>query len=99
MYPILSGIIVGQSGPASQGTPGQKSSGTARSFLLSVAFVLGMAVTYTALGAVFAAAGAQVQAIMQKPAVTIGVALLLLRSRCRCSDSLTCRSRLHGKPG
>ena len=34
--------------------------------------------TYTALGAVFAAAGAQVQAVMQMPAVTIGVALLFL---------------------
>jgi len=72
MYPILSGIIVGQSGTA------EKSGGTARSFLLSVAFVLGMAVTYTALGAVFAAAGAQVQAVMQKPVVTIGVALLFV---------------------
>ena len=71
MYPILSGIIVGQSGADGK-------SGTGRSFLLSVAFVLGMAVTYTALGAVFAAAGAQVQAVMQKPAVTIGVALLFV---------------------
>jgi thiol:disulfide interchange protein DsbD len=71
MYPILSGIIVGHSGP------GEKT-GTARSFLLSVAFVLGMAVTYTTLGAVFAAAGAQVQAVMQMPAVTIGVALLFV---------------------
>ena len=78
MYPILSGIIVGQSGRGDQGTAGQRNSGTARSFLLSVAFVLGMAVTYTALGAIFAAAGAQVQAIMQKPAVTIGVALLFV---------------------
>ncbi len=78
MYPILSGIIVGQSGPGDQGAAGQRSSGTGRSFLLSVAFVLGMAVTYTALGAVFAAAGAQVQAVMQMPAVTIGVALLFI---------------------
>ncbi|MBL8197964.1 MAG: protein-disulfide reductase DsbD [Chromatiales bacterium] len=75
MYPILSGIIVGQSG--TEGDGAQKR-GTARSFLLSVAFVLGMAVTYTALGAIFAAAGAQVQAVMQKPAVTIGVALLFV---------------------
>lgn len=71
MYPILSGIIVGQSGP-------DEKRGTGRSFLLSVAFVLGMAVTYTALGAVFAAAGAQVQAVMQLPVVTIGVALLFI---------------------
>ena len=78
MYPILSGIIVGQSGPGDQDAADQRRNSTARSFLLSVAFVLGMAVTYTALGAVFAAAGAQVQAIMQKPAVTIGVALLFV---------------------
>lgn len=71
MYPILSGIIVGQSGADGK-------SGTGRSFLLSVAFVLGMAVTYTALGAVFAAAGAQVQAVMQMPVVTIVVALLFV---------------------
>jgi thiol:disulfide interchange protein DsbD len=77
MYPILSGIIVGQSGARAEGDGAQKR-GTARSFLLSVAFVLGMAVTYTALGAIFAAAGAQVQAVMQKPVVTIGVALLFV---------------------
>jgi thiol:disulfide interchange protein DsbD len=77
MYPILSGIIVGQSGTGNEADGTQKR-GTARSFLLSVAFVLGMAVTYTALGAIFAAAGAQVQAVMQKPAVTIGVALLFV---------------------
>ena len=68
MYPILSGIIVGNSGEA----------GSARAFLLSVAFVLGMAVTYTLLGAVFAAAGSQVQAVMQQPAVIIVVALLFV---------------------
>jgi thiol:disulfide interchange protein DsbD len=77
MYPILSGIIVGQSGRSDESDGAQKS-GTARSFLLSVAFVLGMAVTYTALGAVFAAAGSQVQAVMQKPWVTIGVTLLFV---------------------
>jgi len=68
MYPILSGIIVGHSGESS----------SAKALLLSVAFVLGMAVTYTILGAVFAAAGSQVQAIMQQPAVIIGVALLFV---------------------
>jgi thiol:disulfide interchange protein DsbD len=67
MYPILSGIIVGQ---------GQGS--TARSFGLSLAYVLGMAVTYTALGAVVAAAGAQVQAVFQQPWVIVGVALLFV---------------------
>jgi thiol:disulfide interchange protein DsbD len=67
MYPILSGIIVGQ---------GNGSAG--RSFLLSVAYVLGMALTYTALGAIVAAAGAQVQAVFQQPWVIVGVALLFV---------------------
>lgn len=72
MYPILSGIIVGHS--TRDGAP----PGSAKAFLLSLAFVLGMATTYTVLGAVFAAAGSQVQALMQQPAVTIGVALLFV---------------------
>ncbi|MEZ5565718.1 MAG: protein-disulfide reductase DsbD family protein [Gammaproteobacteria bacterium] len=72
MYPILSGIIVGQG--KADGAP----LGTSKAFLLSLAFVIGMALTYTILGAVFAAAGAQVQAVMQQPVVIIGVALLFV---------------------
>ena len=72
MFPILSGIIVGQ------GTRDGAPLGSTKAFLLSLAFVLGMATTYTVLGAVFAAAGSQVQAVMQQPAVTIGVALLFV---------------------
>jgi thioredoxin:protein disulfide reductase len=56
MVPILSGIIVGE---GERLTP-------ARSFLLSVAYVLGMAVTYTLAGALAALAGSQVQAFFQK---------------------------------
>jgi thiol:disulfide interchange protein DsbD len=67
MYPILSGIVVGQGNGS-----------TTRSFLLSLAYVLGMAVTYTALGAIVAAAGAQVQAIFQQNWVIVGVALLFV---------------------
>ena len=55
--PILSGIIVGQGRPIT----------TARSLALSVAYVLGMALTYTAAGAAFAAAGGEVQAAFQRP--------------------------------
>ncbi len=72
MFPILSGIIVGHGNR--DGSP----LGSAKAFLLSLSFVLGMAVTYTLLGAIFAAAGSQVQAAMQQPAVTIGVALLFV---------------------
>ena len=50
MIPILSGIIAGQGAAA---TP-------RRSFLLSVVYVLGMALTYTAAGAAFAAASLRV---------------------------------------
>ena len=59
MVPILSGIIVGAGGerPLSRG----------RAFSLSVAYVLGMALTYTAAGALFALAGQQAQAFFQKP--------------------------------
>lgn len=59
--PILSGIIVGQ---------GRKVT-TARAFVLSVAYVLGMALTYTVAGTAFAAAGGQVQAAFQKPWIIV----------------------------
>ena len=59
MVPILSGIIVG----AGNGQPVPRS----RAFALSVAYVLGMALTYTIAGAAFAAAGQQAQAFFQKP--------------------------------
>jgi len=57
MVPILSSIIAGQGGMASP----------QRGFLLSLSYVLGMAATYTAAGAVAALAGNQVQALFQKP--------------------------------
>ncbi len=55
--PILSGIIVGH---------GRKVT-AARGFILSLAYVSGMALTYTVAGAAFAAAGDQVQAAFQTP--------------------------------
>ncbi len=57
MVPILSGIIAGH---------GQQVS-TGRALSLSVAYVMGMAVTYTVAGALAALAGEQIQAIFQKP--------------------------------
>ncbi len=59
MVPILSGIIVG----AGNGQPVPRG----RAFALSLAYVLGMAFTYTVAGAAFAAAGQQAQAFFQKP--------------------------------
>jgi thiol:disulfide interchange protein DsbD len=56
MVPILSGIIAG----------GGREITTARAFSLSLAYVLGMALTYTAAGIACAAAGKQVQALFQQ---------------------------------
>jgi thiol:disulfide interchange protein DsbD len=57
MIPILSGIVIGQGDKVTRG----------RSFVLSLVYVLGMSFTYTLAGALFAAAGKQVQAIFQQP--------------------------------
>lgn len=55
MVPILSGIIVGS-----------RAGSSARTFTLSLAYVLGMALTYTAAGVAGAAMGKQVQAAFQQ---------------------------------
>jgi thiol:disulfide interchange protein DsbD len=68
MVPILSRLIAGQ-GP--NVTP-------RRAFALSLTYVLGMAITYTAAGAAPAAAGQQVQALFQKPWVIVLFALLFV---------------------
>jgi thioredoxin:protein disulfide reductase len=68
MVPILSGLIVGQG----------KSVTTARAFSLSLTYVLGMAVTYTITGALFAAAGKQVQAVFQQPWIIMLFAALFV---------------------
>src|ERR1700733_397804 len=68
MVPILSGLIVGQG----------KSVTTSRAFLLSLTYVLGMALTYTITGALFAAAGKQVQAVFQQPWIIMLFAALFI---------------------
>jgi thiol:disulfide interchange protein DsbD len=68
MIPILSGIIVGQ---------GERAT-AARGFALSLTYVLGMAVTYTAAGAAFAAAGQQIQAALQQTWIIVAVAALFV---------------------
>jgi thiol:disulfide interchange protein DsbD len=67
MVPILSGIIAGQGAVS-----------TARAFSLSLVYVLGMAITYTVAGALFAAAGQQVQAVFQQPWIVVLFALLFV---------------------
>ncbi|MCH1919971.1 protein-disulfide reductase DsbD [Shewanella sp. A3A] len=68
MYPILSGIIVGQGGKVS----------TARAFTLSMTYVQGMAITYSVLGLVVATAGMKYQAALQSPPVLIAIAILFV---------------------
>jgi thiol:disulfide interchange protein DsbD len=68
MVPILSGIIAGQGNNVT----------TSRAFWLSLSYVLGMAFTYTIAGAVFGAAGTQIQAVLQTPVVIGGVTILFV---------------------
>ncbi|MCH8493732.1 MAG: protein-disulfide reductase DsbD [Idiomarina sp.] len=66
MYPIISGIIIGQ-------RMGQKTPFTLRrGFMLSFVYVQGMAITYTLLGILVALAGMQYQAYLQHP-ILLGV--------------------------
>ncbi|WP_029591436.1 protein-disulfide reductase DsbD [Franconibacter pulveris] len=70
MYPLISGIVLG----------GRQRLSTARALLLAFIYVQGMALTYTALGLVVAAAGLQFQAALQSPwvLITLSVAFVLL---------------------
>jgi len=66
MYPLISGIILGYERPQNSG----------RILALAVVYVQGMALTYTLLGLVVAAAGLQFQAVLQHPYVLIGLSVL-----------------------
>ena len=68
MYPILTSIIVGQGNKLSTG----------QAFRLSMAYVQGMAITYSLLGLVVASAGVKFQAAFQHPAVLIGISILFV---------------------
>ncbi|MEW6990439.1 protein-disulfide reductase DsbD [Colwelliaceae bacterium 6441] len=68
MYPILTGIIVGQKEKLS----------TKKAFSLSFFYVQGMAITYTLLGIVVALAGAKFQAMFQHPYVLIALSALFI---------------------
>ncbi|HGY5076647.1 TPA: protein-disulfide reductase DsbD [Citrobacter gillenii] len=65
MYPLISGIVLG----------GKQHLSTGRALLLTFIYVQGMALTYTALGLVVAAAGLQFQAALQHPYVLVGLAI------------------------
>lgn len=66
MYPLISGIVLG----------GKQRLSTGRALLLTFIYVQGMALTYTVLGLVVAAAGLQFQAALQHPYVLIGLSVV-----------------------
>jgi thiol:disulfide interchange protein DsbD len=68
MVPILSGLIVGQ-GPQV---------GPRRAFVLSLVYVLAMALVYTVAGVVTAMLGRNLQAAFQHPAVIVAFSLLFI---------------------
>ncbi|WP_233079731.1 protein-disulfide reductase DsbD [Rheinheimera soli] len=68
MYPILTSIIVGQ---------GQQLSGK-RAFSLSMAYVQGMAVSYSLLGLLVASLGLQFQTYFQHPIVLVAISILFV---------------------
>lgn len=68
MYPLISGIVLG----------GKQRLSTGRALLLAFLYVQGMALTYTALGLVVAAAGLQFQAALQHPYVLIGLSAVFI---------------------
>lgn len=68
MYPILTSIIVGQ---------GQQLSGK-RAFTLSMAYVQGMAISYSLLGLLVASLGLQFQTYFQHPVVLVAISILFV---------------------
>ncbi|NEG60866.1 protein-disulfide reductase DsbD [Pantoea agglomerans] len=68
MYPLISGIILG----------GQRHYSLGRLFALAMVYVQGMALTYTLLGLVVAAAGLRFQAALQHPYVLFTLSLLFI---------------------
>lgn len=66
MYPLISGIVLG----------GKERLSTPRALWLAFVYVQGMALTYTALGLVVAAAGLQFQAALQHPYVLTGLSVI-----------------------
>ncbi|WP_340678570.1 protein-disulfide reductase DsbD [Paraglaciecola sp.] len=68
MYPILSGIVIGQG----------KTISASRAFSLSFIYVQGMALTYSLLGLAVASAGVQFQATLQHPAILISLIVIFV---------------------
>ncbi len=88
MYPLISGIVRGR----------QRLS-TGRALLLAFIYVQGMALTYTALGLVVAAAGLQFQAALQHPYVLISLAIVFTLLALSMFGLFTLQLPPHCKPG
>ena len=69
MIPIVSGLIIGD---------GTRKVTAQRSFLLSLSYVVGMALAYTAAGMVVGASGKQFQAALQQPWVIVPFSLIFV---------------------
>ena len=68
MIPILTGIILGQ----------KHAAGTRKAFMLSLTYVLGMAITYAGAGLVAASIGGSIQVWLQKPLIISLTSLLFV---------------------
>ncbi|MEH2920565.1 protein-disulfide reductase DsbD [Samsonia erythrinae] len=68
MYPLIASLVLGRK---EQLTP-------RRTLLLSLTYVQGMALTYTLLGLIVAAAGLRFQAALQHPYILIGLSVLFV---------------------
>ena len=68
MLPLLSAIVIGSN----------ERPNSLRAFLLSVAYVQGMALTYTLLGLIVAAIGLPFQVALQSPYVLIGLSVIFV---------------------
>ncbi len=68
MIPILTGIILGQRQPLT----------TRKAFLLSLAYVMGAAITYSLAGVAAAMMGSSLQAWLQQPWVIVAVSILFV---------------------
>ncbi|MCF6768450.1 protein-disulfide reductase DsbD [Thiotrichales bacterium 19S11-10] len=67
MLPIVSGLVLGE-----------KKTNKLKGFLLSLVYVLGMALTYTGIGIAIALLGAGFQGIFQMPIILIGTSIIFV---------------------
>nr|WP_113869151.1 protein-disulfide reductase DsbD [Brenneria salicis]NMN92873.1 thiol:disulfide interchange protein DsbD [Brenneria salicis ATCC 15712 = DSM 30166]RBP58315.1 thiol:disulfide interchange protein DsbD [Brenneria salicis ATCC 15712 = DSM 30166]RLM29127.1 protein-disulfide reductase DsbD [Brenneria salicis ATCC 15712 = DSM 30166] len=68
MYPLISALVLGRKHQLT----------LRRTFLLAMTYVQGMALTYTLLGLIVAAAGLRFQAALQHPYVLIGLSVMFV---------------------